>query len=125
MRDRLIELLTKTFDEQYEKRMLITPQHTADYLLANGVVCPPCKVGDVVYATALNTKTGIVAIHRGYIGSIDIRSSDNYIFICHEGFDDEPYFNNICGKFSDFGKTIFLTREEAERALKGEKVLCL
>lgn len=38
MRDRLIELLTETFDEQYKKRMLITPQHTADHLLANGVM---------------------------------------------------------------------------------------
>ena len=37
MKDKLIELLTKTFDEQYEKRMLITPQHTAEFLIANGV----------------------------------------------------------------------------------------
>ncbi len=49
MRDRLIEKLTETFDEQYEKRMLITPQHTADSLLADGWIRPPCKVGDTVY----------------------------------------------------------------------------
>lgn len=37
MKEKLIELLIKTFDEQYEKRMLITPQHTAEFLIENGV----------------------------------------------------------------------------------------
>ncbi|MEE1352136.1 MAG: hypothetical protein UHM23_08845 [Clostridia bacterium] len=92
---------------------------TVDYLLENGVVVPPCKVGDAVYAITLNTKTSIVAIHRGYIGSIDIRSAGNYMFICHEGLDDEPFFENICCKFENFGKTVFFTKEDAERALKG------
>jgi hypothetical protein len=47
-KERLVELLTKTMDEQYEKRQLITPQHTADYLLANGVYVLPCKIGDYI-----------------------------------------------------------------------------
>ena len=43
-RERLIELLTDSMDKQYEKRRLITPQHTADDLLANGVIVPVrCK----------------------------------------------------------------------------------
>jgi len=78
---------------------------------------PPCKVGDIVYAVSLNTETNTTAIHRGYVGSIDIRNTGNYLFICHEGFDDEPYFKNICGKFEDFGKFIFHTKEEAKKAL--------
>lgn len=81
------------------------------------VIVPPCKVGDIVYAVSLNTETNTTAIHRGYVGSIDIRNTGNYLFICHEGFDDEPYFKNICGKFEDFGKFIFFTKEEAEEAL--------
>lgn len=104
------------------------PQSTEHGIVANALndilsrmILPPCKVGDIVYAVSLNTETNIVAVHRGYIGSIDISSSGNYIFIFHEGFDDEPYFKNICGKFEDFGKTVFLTREEAEQALKGEQ----
>ena len=131
MRDRLIELIVNadTYDS-YECKLCFedksceycNAEKLADYLLENNVVCLPCKVGSTVYATALNPKTDIIAIHRGYIGSINIRSTGKYIFICHEGFDDEPYFNSICGKFADFGKTVFLTREEAERALKGEKV---
>ena len=38
MRERLIELLDETMSEQYEKRHLVTARHTADHLLANGVV---------------------------------------------------------------------------------------
>ena len=37
MKEKLIELLIKTFDEQYEKRRLITAQHTAEFLIENGV----------------------------------------------------------------------------------------
>jgi hypothetical protein len=50
MRDRLIELIrqakksTKGANCDLEREMLF-----ADYLLANGVIVPPCKVGDVVY----------------------------------------------------------------------------
>ena len=39
-RDRLIELIEKTFAEQYEKRGLLTAPHTADYLLSKGVIVP-------------------------------------------------------------------------------------
>ena len=122
MRDRLVEILSKvpygvSVGAKFQRYFC---EKVADHLLENGVIVPPCKVGDIVYAVSLNTETNIVAVHRGYIGSIDIRSTGNYLFICHEGFDDEPYFKNICGKFEDFGKTVFLTREEAKRALKGE-----
>ena len=51
-RERLIELLcsaplgSKTFEQQYYKS---TITKIADYLLANGVIVPPCKIGDTVY----------------------------------------------------------------------------
>ena len=47
MKERLIELLKNTpdldtlFGNEWEE--------AADYLLANGVIVPPCKVGDTVY----------------------------------------------------------------------------
>ena len=51
MRDRLIELLRDTFN--YTKGVCIdfdeAVKINADHLLANGVVVPPCKVGDTVY----------------------------------------------------------------------------
>lgn len=38
MREKLIELLGNSFDKQYSKRGLLTAPHTADDLIANGVV---------------------------------------------------------------------------------------
>ena len=44
MREKLIELLNNSFDEQYGKRGLLTAQHTADHLIANGVtILVRCK----------------------------------------------------------------------------------
>ena len=36
-REKLIELLNNSFDEQYSKRGLLTAPHTADHLIASGV----------------------------------------------------------------------------------------
>ena len=105
MRERLIELLTKTFDEQYEKRMLITPQHTSDYLLANGVIVPPVKVGDIFYG-------------------INETSYDDYEVL---GFkfsrrkgDDEDVLIVLTTYEMEFiwGEEAFPTKEDAENALK-------
>lgn len=80
----------------------------------------PVKLGQIVYAITLNTETNTFGIHRGFIGAFNIRDIGEYMFICHEGLDDEPYFKNICARFEDFGKAIFLTKEEAVQAFKGE-----
>lgn len=40
MREKLIELLDKSFQKQYEKRGLLTAPHTAADLIANGVTIP-------------------------------------------------------------------------------------
>ena len=110
MRDRLIELLTKTFDEQYEKRMLITPQHTADHLLANGVIVPPCNVGQTIY-------------FLGGISGKSIKSATvEEITINDDGVRDLLVTTENGVTFEDSIETFYLTREEAERALKGEKV---
>lgn len=36
-REKLVELLNEVFADQYEKRGLITAEHTAEYLLSHGV----------------------------------------------------------------------------------------
>ena len=110
MRDRLIELLTKTFDEQYEKRMLITPQHTADYLLANGVIVPPCKVGDTVYVV------GDEVVEELIVSSVNICNCGIEIVVFQKG---EKQFGH-CFNSNIIGKTVFLSREDAESALRKE-----
>ena len=84
----------------------------ADYLIANGVIVPPCKVGDKVYV-------------------VDCTRLGNMIFECtieeisHYTYGTYYYLNwglhiprfKACQEKS-FGKTVFLTREEAEQALQ-------
>lgn len=69
-------------------------EHLADYLLANGVIVLPCKVGDTVY------QIDAERVFESQVEAI-IYATDSIAF-------DERVI----------GKTVFLTREEAERALK-------
>ena len=76
----------------------------ADGLIDSGVILPPCKAGDTVYRIYT----------RSWIGEDVVREvvvSENGVF-----YVDDKGRMTSCGKF---GKTVFLTREEAERALKG------
>ncbi len=107
MRDRLIEILTQTFDEQYTKRMLITPQHTADSLLADGWIRPPCKVGDTLWLPISDRVIAYEVSKIKYDG-------DLLKIVTHNKLSDIQRTIWSC----DVGKTIFLTREEAERELE-------
>ena len=70
----------------------------ADYLLANGVIVPPCKVGNTIYKTSI----------LGEIIELKAKSFDCEVIT-------EPY-NSI--PFSTLNKTLFLTKEEAEEKLR-------
>ena len=58
MRERLIELIKESFDKpKYEfytggrncAKGYVSAKTIADYLLANGVIVPPCAVGEIVW----------------------------------------------------------------------------
>ena len=105
-RERLIELLEKVKFKPFDAcNIMHNLNIIADELLANGVIVPPCKVGDVVYS-----------IHNGKVfgGKVIVI----YIFESHLAFavSGGGYFRE-----DDFGKTVFLTKEEAEQALGGGK----
>ena len=122
MRDRLIELLEAecgfsrymTDDERRAK--------LADHLLANGVIVPPCKVGDTVYRIV---KMG-TGIHYKQIGRCGIGHTQGYKIVpCEEKIKRfirsvTVTKNNLFDICENFGKTVFFTREEAEKALKGD-----
>lgn len=89
----------------------------ADHLLVNGVIVPPCKVGDLVYY--LNFYNHLMLYKDKYYEAEVIR-----IVITKHGV---SVIIRIRGEHTtyeipdvEFGKTVFLTREEAKRALKGE-----
>ena len=123
MRDRLIELFEKALDEYGKNNFpCFVSNYLADYLLANGVIVPPCKVGDTVYETML-CKFGkggfvrqheVVGFHLGYFPTLRGTQRKQYL-VCFSTELNRIYHVSL----DNLGKTVFLTREEAERELKG------
>ena len=116
MRDRLIELLKGAENKVAE--MLTRPLELeewlgiyADYLLANGVIVPPCKVGDTVYYPAFE----INSVLSYKVISIKLNSKSLYV-VCENCLSK----SQMTHRATQIGKTVFLTREEAEAKLKGE-----
>lgn len=75
----------------------------------------PCKVGDNVYKIWSCGKNG-KSVAEFRISHIDIDDLQNieFAFISTKNISTSYWF---C-KIGDFGKTVFLTKEEAEQALK-------
>lgn len=120
MRDRLIELINEAEYEslKYEMANKIYPfddyksrsEFVADHLLANGVIVPPCKVGDSCYPL---WHFGNKPIVERKISRITY-SARNIIIGYYEN--DGQYRPPLRTRV--LGEDIFLTREEAEKALK-------
>ncbi len=110
MRDRLIELLRVPI---YPKEGADPAEVVADYLLDNGVIVPPCKVGDTVYMVTPGGK-----IHEkevlGATMSFGLNLYDEIWTRWSFLSKDALVFKDL-----DIGKTVFFAREEAEQALKG------
>lgn len=98
-RERLVELLKKKYDHFCDQCGVNKDSHytdnLTDYLLANGVIVPPCKVGDNVYWLD-NGK-----IKSDEVFEISIHSDG---ILVHTGI-------QFCLE------QVFLTKEEAEKAL--------
>lgn len=104
-RERLIELLKDggVRDFHYVNAL-------ADHLLANGVIVPPCKVGDTVYVLFGEPSRTIKEFR---VRTIVFGETNDSI-----GFTNKSMFTIWDKRWYDFfGKIIFTTREEAEKAL--------
>ena len=91
-------------------RTVSVSEMVADYLLENGVIVMPVKIGEVVYEIYDDE------IIEARINRIDIYEDVVDIYTQTEifdDFDDDDWFS-----LTDIGKTLFITREEAEKALK-------
>lgn len=98
MRDRLHELISQV---QYMGGL---EGKLADHLLANGVIVPPCKVGDTVYYS-----TGI---HGRIVGEATVEE----IY-----FSESDFSFLVSTKYTSFvlqQHEVRFTREEAEKVLK-------
>ena len=108
MRERLIELIDRYTEGCLEN--ICQPYGTdglADYLLENGVVMLPVKVGDTVFRISTRFYTKIKYIEKTKISRIALDNDETWLFC-----ECNPTSKTV------FGKTVFLTREEAEQALK-------
>ena len=92
MRDRLMALIND----------VVHPCHAgalADYLLANGMIAMPCKVGDVVYR---------VCKQKYPVDSYRMHWEEDWVILTR------PFDLSM---IPEIGKTVFLTRKEAEQTL--------
>jgi hypothetical protein len=91
-------------------------EEEARYLLANGVIVPPVKVGQTVWVC--NHHTGNVYENR--VDGIYITGASgwkNTVRLEYKNRLGEVQYRKFVWK--QIGKSVFLTREEAEQALKG------
>ena len=139
-KQRILKLI-KEAEEQFAgtgKTLLDIEDYVAEYLTANGAFVPPCKVGDVVYQPSYKfTKCSAhnytpkhccdesfccgcesecdseaePYIYEGKVISVRITKNQIYLSVVFkEKFDSSSFI---------LGKTVFLTREEAEAKLRG------
>ena len=100
-RERLIRLMQEASQSKSDYAGNIGLGQIADYLLEHGVIVLPCKVGDTIY------QIDGVRIYASTIYEITY-TENKVIFVTENVVFDERAINN----------SIFLTREEAEKALK-------
>jgi hypothetical protein len=119
-RDRLIDLIVNADTHDSYECKLCTKKDTSctrcgaekltDYLLANGVIVPPIKVGQTVY------------VINGDEEDIWIDEFKVKYFYCSSKGVNRFYIE--CGTMGnnfrpkDIGKDVFLTKEDAEKELK-------
>lgn len=116
MRDKLIELIRKaktkivfyatdgTPIREY-KRLIVERSEAkdlADYLLENGVIILPCKIGDTVYRVC-KKKYDVDGYGKQWEEDWGIVTNTFHL-----------------GMLYEIGKNVFLTREEAEEVLRSK-----
>lgn len=113
-REKLVELIqdakktTKGANCVLERDMLF-----ADYLLENGVIVPPCKVGEKCYMVLEKLTGGYEVVETKLI--CFKQKDDLIIASC---FINAPLINNSIEFYNDeIHTSIFITKEEAEKAL--------
>lgn len=110
MRERLIQLL----EEAEELPICQNYEGFADYLLDNGVVVLPCPIDTHIYVIP-KKRNGLAEITKMVVRGFSVGKPYN-VANCFRVRGTSALFQP---SFEQFGKTVFLTREDAEKALKG------
>lgn len=114
MRDRLIELIDDFihYENANDLNSDERKERLADYLIEEGVIVPPCKVDDTVYE--ITSKEVLCCTVTKIEISLTDRTSTFIDILIHY----PTYSATETIETQDFGETVFLTKEEAEKALK-------
>ena len=108
-RERLINLMIKA--KRTEPETGSFTDYLADYLIEHGVIVPPCKVGDKVYYIEMCRTAedwGKLYISWEEVKQLSFNKHGRWLVL----------IDNALFDWSEIGTVAFLTREEAERALK-------
>lgn len=114
-KERLIGLINAKqvygIDQDQPRRhdmLLLDNEDLANYLLANGVIVPPVAVGGNVYTLSRGRvkKWKVHFVGLNTMGEIKFHLADEKFLTMLEAWN------------YDIGKTVFLSREEAEQALE-------
>lgn len=116
-RERLIEILK---DNQGDSTYYMTDeaaQSVADVLLENGVVVLPCKINDHVWFIKSAFSVLVKPLEARIIDIRGISIDRNILY------QSITLYNDLARRFTsnDIGKTVFLTKEEAEQAIQALK----
>ena len=119
MRDRLMGLL-KCFRTPICEGLsakLPDVERLVDHLLAGGVIVLPCKVGatvfvtDIIVGSIVECEVVVFEVDEDGVGGMEYRVPEEI-----------PNITSIATLTTEIGKTVFLTREEAEKALAEREV---
>lgn len=121
-RERLIRLMQEASQNKSDYAGNIGLGQIADYLIEHGVIVLPCKVGDTYYTIQKYCNTDPFDTKKEPVMPWDCENyccRDDCSFkeyrVDEHRFDTVGFILNAKEKI---GKSIFFTREEAERALK-------
>jgi hypothetical protein len=117
MRDRLVEMIKNSLHRHIGKSCLLA-ENIADDILADGVIVPPCKVGQTVYYFShrpFNLSVQANTVYEAIVVRIVTTRLGTQLVIQirnEHGCTEVPDIRS-------WGKTVFATREEAVKALEG------
>lgn len=139
MKDRLKALIDESTadvcggfygDEIVKSEIDITEEEIeriADYLLANGAIVPPCKVGDTVYVDGdtwsyfpIHYESRFIHSKYFVVGEIVSIIKTKKQLLMKIRVDNSIHTRHTYKRYTvnAIGVTVFLTKEEAEQALK-------
>ena len=116
-KERITEILKAYTKKHNIMASVVILEEYAEELLANGVIVPPCKVGDKTFLLLEKTSGGYDVVESECVCIAENKFDRVYSM----AFDCVEIGNTLEFHLNDFGRWVFLTKEEAEAKLRERK----